>query len=250
MGFGLRFLIRFVVLIFAVSAAMIGSAADVHTISNGERVELTAHLAAGKLTLFDFHADWCGPCKALAPKLDRLVQTHPDRLALRKIDVTRSGSPVGEQYRIQSIPHLKLFGEDGRLVSEGNAHVVLRDLEARLGGSTGHSPSQRPNRSTDSSPLMPIFILGMVAAAIAFFFIKKPSAGTADRRPSRAAYSPNPDRGRPGASWFVMLQGSLEGPFSETDLEDMLRRKVVGQSAKIRRRGDREWKALNDVVQN
>ena len=47
--------------------------------------------------LVDFYADWCAPCKILEPHIDRLAELHPDRLAVRKIDVIDWSSPVIRQ---------------------------------------------------------------------------------------------------------------------------------------------------------
>ncbi len=91
-----------------------------------------------------FYADWCGPCRALAPTLDRLAEEHADRLALRKIDITKGGSPAGAQYGVSAIPYLLLFDESGTLISEGGAGPVLQELERRLGIAGGGSFARRP----------------------------------------------------------------------------------------------------------
>lgn len=99
---------------------------QVRTISKGQQVALTDYLAPGKRTVFDFFSEFCGPCKMLAPKLEKLAQTRLD-LAIVKVDINRPGiqgidwqSPVARQYKLQSIPHLKVFGADGKLLAEGD----------------------------------------------------------------------------------------------------------------------------------
>lgn len=65
--------------------------------------------------LVDFWADWCAPCKMLAPVLERLAATD-DRWLLAKLD-TEAHPDVARQYGIRSIPNVKLF-VDGAVVNE------------------------------------------------------------------------------------------------------------------------------------
>ena len=106
-----RFLHVALVFIWAAAAG----AADVPVIASGDRVDVKDHLAVGRLTLFDFYADWCGGCRQLEPHIHRYAAGFPERLAVRKIDIVRWDSPVAEQYGLNSIPHLKLYDERGQL---------------------------------------------------------------------------------------------------------------------------------------
>jgi putative thioredoxin len=66
--------------------------------------------------LVDFWADWCGPCKALGPVLERVASTYGERLAVVKVDTDRNQA-VAQRYGIRSIPAVKLF-KDGEVVGE------------------------------------------------------------------------------------------------------------------------------------
>jgi putative thioredoxin len=66
--------------------------------------------------LVDFWADWCGPCKALGPVLEKLAAAAGDRWVLAKVD-TEVHREVAGNYGIRSIPNVKLF-VDGEPVSE------------------------------------------------------------------------------------------------------------------------------------
>ena len=58
--------------------------------------------------LVDFWAEWCGPCKMIAPILDQIAVEYQDRLDIAKVDVEGSQS-TAMKYGIRSIPTLMLF---------------------------------------------------------------------------------------------------------------------------------------------
>ncbi|HZN04732.1 MAG TPA: thioredoxin family protein [Candidatus Polarisedimenticolia bacterium] len=104
---------------------------DVKVIAHGEQVDLAAHLAAGKHTVFDFYAPWCPPCRVLGPALERLAAAQPDRLAIRKVDIVDWTTPVVDQHGIEALPHLILYDASGRVAAEGDQ--VYTELERLFG---------------------------------------------------------------------------------------------------------------------
>src|SRR5215471_4335162 len=64
----------------------------------------------------DFWADWCGPCKALAPVLEKEVAARDGQVVLAKIDVDANPN-VADHYSIRSIPAVKAF-RNGQVVDE------------------------------------------------------------------------------------------------------------------------------------
>jgi thioredoxin 1 len=65
-------------------------------------------------TLVDFTAEWCGPCRALSPILDRLAETLGGRVSIAKVDIDESPA-LAERFAIRSVPTLLLF-QNGHLV--------------------------------------------------------------------------------------------------------------------------------------
>ena len=58
--------------------------------------------------LVDFWAEWCGPCRAVAPIVEELARDYAGKLKVVKVDVDES-QDVSARYRIQSIPTLMVF---------------------------------------------------------------------------------------------------------------------------------------------
>lgn len=58
--------------------------------------------------LVDFHADWCGPCKVMAPLLDDLARERIGRMLVAKVDTDRNPA-TAQKFRITGIPTLILF---------------------------------------------------------------------------------------------------------------------------------------------
>lgn len=88
----------------------------VTVISNGgKRVDLRQHLQPGKVTIVDFYADWCGPCRKISPILEGMAARDPN-VELVKIDIVNWETPVARQYGLRSIPNVRVFDGQGRPV--------------------------------------------------------------------------------------------------------------------------------------
>ena len=66
------------------------------------------------LTLVDFWADWCGPCKMIAPTIEELAEEYRGRLKVCKLDVD-SNQRTAQRFAVRSIPSM-LFFKDGDVV--------------------------------------------------------------------------------------------------------------------------------------
>lgn len=89
-------------------------------------------LEAGAPVLVDFYADWCGPCRMVAPFVDDIAQKHVGKLLVGKVDTDRAPE-VAMRYGIRSIPTLIVF-RDGEEVdrSIGFEPERVRDLVERI----------------------------------------------------------------------------------------------------------------------
>jgi thioredoxin 1 len=65
--------------------------------------------------LVDYWAEWCGPCKMIAPILDEVASEYADKLKIAKLDVDQNAE-TAQKYGIRSIPCLMIF-KDGDIVA-------------------------------------------------------------------------------------------------------------------------------------
>lgn len=80
--------------------------------------------------LVDFYADWCGPCKMLAPAVERISERYAGKVKVCKVNVDEA-YPVAASFGIQSIPTVILF-KDGEMLDKSIGLVSEDELAAML----------------------------------------------------------------------------------------------------------------------
>ena len=80
--------------------------------------------------LVDFYADWCGPCKTMAPILEQVAASNSGKVKVIKVDVDKNQA-VANQYRIQGIPTLILF-KNGQVLWRQSGVVPASQINQAL----------------------------------------------------------------------------------------------------------------------
>jgi thioredoxin 2 len=81
--------------------------------------------------LVDFYADWCGPCRVMAPVLDEIAEANAGKLLVAKVD-TEASPAVSQRYGIRSIPFFGRF-ENGQMVKTAVGAVGREGLAELVG---------------------------------------------------------------------------------------------------------------------
>lgn len=81
---------------------------------------------SSQLTLVDFYATWCGPCKRMHPILDQLKENLQDEVRIIKLDVDKNQA-LAATYGIQSVPTLMIF-RNGEMLWRQSGAMSVADL--------------------------------------------------------------------------------------------------------------------------
>ena len=96
------------------------------TTDNFEKEVLQSELPV----LVDFYADWCGPCKMMAPIVEGLAQGYDGKVKVGKLNIDDE-MEIAQQYRVMSIPTFILF-KDGKAVETSVGAMSKDELESKL----------------------------------------------------------------------------------------------------------------------
>ncbi|MDR3364781.1 MAG: thioredoxin [Clostridiales Family XIII bacterium] len=99
---------------------------DVIVLNENNYTEITS----SGVVVVDFYADWCGPCKMMAPIIDEAKETYEGKAVFAKIDVDESKS-IALQNKVMSIPTLFFF-KDGVVADRVSGVIDKGTLYAKL----------------------------------------------------------------------------------------------------------------------
>ncbi len=89
-------------------------------------------IRSDKPTLVDFYADWCGPCRMLAPIIHEIAEERPDALKVGKVNVDEQPE-LARRFQVSSIPMLAFF-KDGKLVAKMVGYRPKKEIVAMIDG--------------------------------------------------------------------------------------------------------------------
>lgn len=87
-------------------------------------------IESGKPVVIDFWAEWCVPCKKIAPIVDELAEQFAGRVLIGKYNV-EDASDIATEYGIRNIPTI-LFFKDGKLVDKNVGAISKSNLEEKI----------------------------------------------------------------------------------------------------------------------
>lgn len=96
------------------------------TVANFEKEVLNSELPV----LVDFYADWCNPCKMMAPVVAKIAEEYEGKLKVGKCDVS-ANMPLAQKYRVNNIPAFMIF-KNGEPVDSFVGALSADDLCDRL----------------------------------------------------------------------------------------------------------------------
>lgn len=80
--------------------------------------------------MVDFYADWCGPCKMMAPLVERMAEKYADQIKIGKLNVEEA-MEISDKYNVRNIPTF-IFFKDGQPISTHVGGMSAAELEEKI----------------------------------------------------------------------------------------------------------------------
>ena len=90
-----------------------------------------ALVAESKPLVIDFWAEWCGPCRTIAPIVEELAEEYADRINIGKCDIVDNSDALVALYRVRNVPTL-VFIKGGQVVDKHVGAISKNDLQAKI----------------------------------------------------------------------------------------------------------------------
>jgi thioredoxin 1 len=87
-------------------------------------------IKSDKITIVDFWAEWCGPCRTLGPIIDDIANSYGDKINVGKLNIDKNPE-IATTFGITSIPTI-LFFREGKLVDRIKGLVPKKEVELKL----------------------------------------------------------------------------------------------------------------------
>jgi len=93
---------------------------------------------SGKKTIIDFWADWCAPCKAIAPRFEKLAKSNDDeslvfaKVELNMEDLNHWTGPVTQELKVVSIPHFVALKNGEKIGAKKGSNVDLAGFVSEI----------------------------------------------------------------------------------------------------------------------
>lgn len=117
--------------------------------------EYSAFIATpGKVVVVDFHADWCPPCRKLAPDLKQVAGEFGDRVVVGKIDVDQA-KELATQLGVSSIPDVRIF-RNGVMVDQFLGALGKTEIRSKLEQATSALPPAGEASGVPAGPAEPV----------------------------------------------------------------------------------------------
>jgi putative thioredoxin len=119
---------------------------DVGEVDFEERVLRRSHDIP---VVVDFWADWCGPCKALSPALEKAAESRAGQVELAKVD-TDANQRLAASFRVQGIPSVKAF-RNGKVAAEFTGAIPSMEVERFFDGLVPSEADELTGRGDEES---------------------------------------------------------------------------------------------------